>query len=441
MSKKLAILGAGESGVGTAVLAVKQGYTVWLSDKGTIAEKYKNVLLQHGIPFEEGGHNEAEILSANVVVKSPGIPDKAELILKLKSLQIPVISEIEFAGEFTKAKIIGITGSNGKTTTTSLIYHLLKENGLNVGLGGNIGKSFALQVATENFDTYVLELSSFQLDGMYQFKCDIAVLLNITPDHLDRYNYVFQNYIDSKFRIIQNQEVSSAFVFGWDDENIRQNFHSADYGGKELPFSIREKTSGAYFENGILKVGSDFEFAAEDLPIKGKHNIANALAAILVAKEMGVSNHGIKKELKTFKAIEHRLEFVRLVDGVSYINDSKATNVDSTWYALDAMEKPVIWIVGGVDKGNDYAPLMDLVKQKVKGVVCLGKDNKKLLDFFNGQVPQIVEAGGAVEAVQKAKEMAKEGYQVLLSPACASFDLFNNYEDRGKQFKQAIHQL
>ena len=440
MSKKIAILGAGESGVGTAVLALKKGYTVFLSDKGKIADKYKAVLLQYNIPFEEEKHTESEILSANLVVKSPGIPDKAELIVKLKTLRIPVISEIEFAGKYTNAKIIGITGSNGKTTTTSLIYHLLKENGLNVGLGGNIGKSFAMQVAENSFDSYVLELSSFQLDGMYDFKTDISVLLNITPDHLDRYNYEFQNYIDSKFRIIQNNDAKTVFVYGLDDENIVKNFKVSDYNGKKLPFSIKTKTDGAFWENDVLVAG-DLSLRTSELPIKGKHNVANALAAILVAKEMGISNDGIKSAIKTFTAIEHRLEFVKTVNGVTYINDSKATNVDSTWYALDAMDNNVIWIVGGVDKGNDYSVLMDLVKQKVKGVICLGVDNQKLLNEFGAKVPQITEAKSAKEAVEKAKEMAKEGYQVLLSPACASFDLFKNYEDRGQQFKQAIHQL
>lgn len=443
MAGKLVVLGGGESGVGAAVLGLKKGYEVFLSDRGEIKQNYIDVLLKYKIEFEQGKHSVERILQADVVVKSPGIPDDSSLVVQLKTAKTPVISEIEFAYKYCKAKIIGITGSNGKTTTTSMIYHLLKQSGLNVGLAGNIGKSFAWQVSEEAFDTYVLELSSFQLDGIDQFSSDIAVLLNITPDHLDRYNYELQNYVDSKFRIVKNAHDKTVFIHSADDELVNVSFNSdlfAACKAKALSFSV-EKNANAVFEDGILKSGKGFEIPMSELNIKGKHNAANALSAILVAQEMGVLNEQIIEGLKTFEAIEHRLEKVRDKDGVEFINDSKATNVDASYYALDAMTKPVVWIVGGVDKGNDYQVLMPLIEEKVKAIVCLGTNNKKLIAAFGNKVAKLEEAISASEAVEKAMKLAVNGDVVLLSPACASFDLFKNYEDRGKQFKQAINNL
>lgn len=447
MSKplKIAILGAGESGVGSAVLALKQGYEVLLSDKGIIKEKYKKELLERNINFEENNHNEDWILSADEVIKSPGIPDKAPLIVKLKQQGTPVISEIEFAARYTNATLIGITGTNGKTTTTLLTYHLLNKAGFNVGLAGNIGKSFALQVAENHFDYYVLELSSFQLDGMYKVRLNIAVLLNITPDHLDRYNYELQNYIDSKFRIIQNQTEADCFIYCHDDVLLQEHFNKVNTQAKLLPFSLSQKfEEGAYIEDENLIINHNhniFSMSIHDLALQGKHNQYNSMAAGLSARVLEVRKEIIRESLEDFVNVEHRLEFVAKVHGIEFINDSKATNVNSTWYALESMNNPVVWIVGGQDKGNDYSMLMNLVKDKVKAIVCLGKDNSKIHNAFKDVVSLIEDADSAEEAVKKAYRLGKKGDSVLLSPACASFDLFENYEDRGHQFKQAVRSL
>lgn len=442
---KIAILGAGESGVGSAVLAVKQGFEVLLSDKGIIKEKYKQELLARNINFEENTHNEAWILSANEVIKSPGIPDHAPLIQKLREHNIPVISEIEFAARYTNATLIGITGTNGKTTTTLLTYHILCKAGLNVGLAGNIGKSFALQVAENNFDYYVLELSSFQLDGMYKVRLNIAVLLNITPDHLDRYNYELQNYIDAKFRIIQNQTTADYFIYCSDDELVNKHFNTLKAQAQLLPFSLQQSfTAGAYIENENLIINHNhntFSMSIHDLALQGKHNQYNSMAAGLSARVLEVRKEIIRESLEDFVNVEHRLEFVAKVHGIEFINDSKATNVNSTWYALESMNNPVVWIVGGQDKGNDYSMLLELVKDKVKAIVCLGKDNSKIHKAFKGIITLIEDASTAEEAVKKAYRLGKKGDIVLLSPACASFDLFENYEDRGHQFKQAVRSL
>lgn len=444
--KRLVILGGGESGVGTAVLAQKKGYEVFLSDKGKLKDKYKDVLSKHGIQWEEEQHTEALILNATEVVKSPGIPDKVELIKKLKEKGIPVISEIEFAGRYTKAKMICITGSNGKTTTTLLTYHLLQKAGLNVGLGGNVGKSFAMQVAENEFDYYVLELSSFQLDGMYEFKADIAVLLNITPDHLDRYEYKLENYAESKFRIIQNQTENDAFIYCIDDEVTMQTIKNKKIKAKQFPFSIKQKVEqGAYLENNQLIINTNntnpLFMTIQELALQGKHNIYNSMAAGVTGKLVEIRKETIRESLSDFHNIDHRLEVVGNVHGIEFINDSKATNVNSTWYALESMNNPVILILGGVDKGNDYSMLNELVKEKVKAIICLGTDNKKIIKAFNGMVDTILEAHSAKEAVAQAYKLGKKGDTVLLSPACASFDLFENYEDRGTQFKQAVRAL
>ncbi len=444
--KRLVILGGGESGVGTAVLAQKKGYEVFLSDKGKLKDKYKDVLSKYGIQWEEEQHTEALILNATEVVKSPGIPDKVELIKKLKEKGIPVISEIEFAGRYTKAKMICITGSNGKTTTTLLTYHLLQKAGLNVGLGGNVGKSFAMQVAENEFDYYVLELSSFQLDGMYEFKADIAVLLNITPDHLDRYEYKLENYAESKFRIIQNQTENDAFIYCIDDEVTMQTIKNKKIKAKQFPFSIKQKVEqGAYLENNQLIINTNntnpLFMTIQELALQGKHNIYNSMAAGVTGKLVEIRKETIRESLSDFHNIDHRLEVVGNVHGIEFINDSKATNVNSTWYALESMNNPVILILGGVDKGNDYSMLNELVKEKVKAIICLGTDNKKIIKAFNGMVDTILEAHSAKEAVAQAYKLGKKGDTVLLSPACASFDLFENYEDRGTQFKQAVRAL
>ncbi|MCC6837852.1 MAG: UDP-N-acetylmuramoyl-L-alanine--D-glutamate ligase [Bacteroidia bacterium] len=444
--KRLVILGGGESGVGTAVLAQKKGYEVFLSDKGKLKDKYKDVLSKYGIQWEEEQHTEALILNATEVVKSPGIPDKVELIKKLKEKGIPVISEIEFAGRYTKAKMICITGSNGKTTTTLLTYHLLQKAGLSVGLGGNVGKSFAMQVAENEFDYYVLELSSFQLDGMFEFKADIAVLLNITPDHLDRYEYKLENYAESKFRIIQNQTENDAFIYCIDDEVTLQTIKNKKIKAKQFPFSIKQKVEqGAYLENNQLIINTNntnpLFMTIQELALQGKHNIYNSMAAGVTGKLVEIRKETIRESLSDFHNIDHRLEVVGNVHGIEFINDSKATNVNSTWYALESMNNPVILILGGVDKGNDYSMLNELVKEKVKAIICLGTDNKKIIKAFNGMVDTILEAHSAKEAVAQAYKLGKKGDTVLLSPACASFDLFENYEDRGTQFKQAVRAL
>jgi len=442
----IVVLGAGESGAGAAVLAKKQGFDVFVSDLGEIAEKYKNELRDNGIDFEEKQHSEERILGAAEVIKSPGIPEKAPLIKKLKEKGVSVISEIEFAGRYTTAKTICITGSNGKSTTTMLTYHMLKKAGLNVGLAGNIGNSFARQVATENFEYYVLEISSFMLDDMYKFKADIAVLLNITPDHLDRYDYKMDNYADSKFRIIQNQTENDAFIYCADDEETIKGLKRHKITAKAYPFSIqKELTIGAFLENNQININlgnqQPFNMSIHDLALQGKHNTYNSMASGIVGKVLELRNETIRESMGDFKNIEHRLEHAGRISGIDFINDSKATNVNSTWYALESMNTDVVLILGGVDKGNDYSMLKDLVKSKVKAIVCLGKDNKRIHDAFEDDVEIIVNTFSASEAVQIAYHLAKKGDTVLLSPACASFDLFRNYEDRGNQFKAAVREL
>ncbi|MGZ3753888.1 MAG: UDP-N-acetylmuramoyl-L-alanine--D-glutamate ligase [Mucilaginibacter sp.] len=441
----IVILGAAESGVGAAYLAQQQGYEVFVSDFGVIAAQYKHQLVAWDIRFEEGQHTEDEILAASEVIKSPGIPDKAPIIKKLKEKGTPVISEIEFAGRYCDAKIIGITGSNGKTTTTSLTYFILKNAGLNVGLAGNIGKSFAYQVATEKFDYYVLELSSFMLDDMYQFKVDIAVLLNITPDHLDRYDYKFENYATSKFRVTQNQTANDVFIYCADDPETIKGMAERSFAARQLPFSIEKKIEqGAYLEkdNIVINIYQEhFKMSINELALQGKHNIYNSMASGIVGKVLELRNETIRESMATFKNIEHRLESVGKISGISFINDSKATNVNSTWYALESMTSDVVLILGGVDKGNDYTMLKSLVKQKVKAIVCLGKDTQRIHDAFEEDTPLIVNTYSMQEAATIAYHLSEKGDTVLLSPACASFDLFKNYEDRGDQFKAAVKEL
>jgi len=441
----IVILGAGESGVGAAYLAQQQGYDVFVSDFGAIADSYKQQLLDWKIRFEEKQHTESEILKAIEIIKSPGIPEKAPIIKKIRENGIPIISEIEFAGRYTKAKIIGITGSNGKTTTSSLTYHILKNAGLNVGLAGNIGKSFAYQVATEKFDLYVLELSSFMLDDMYEFKVDIAILLNITPDHLDRYDYKMENYAASKFRISQNQTPGDYFIYCADDPETTKGMAVRSFTAQQLPFSIEKKIEkGAYLEQDNIVINfhqQHFEMSIHELALQGKHNIYNTMASGIVAKVLELRNPEMRESMGTFTSIEHRLESVAVISGISFINDSKATNVNSTWYALESMTSDVVLILGGVDKGNDYNMLKSLVKQKVKAIVCLGKDNRHIHEAFEDVVDIIVNTHTAQEAATISYHLATKGDTVLLSPACASFDLFKNYEDRGRQFKQAVMEL
>ncbi|MDP2386145.1 MAG: UDP-N-acetylmuramoyl-L-alanine--D-glutamate ligase [Bacteroidota bacterium] len=447
MNKRIVILGSGESGVGAAVLAQAKGFDVFVSDKGAIKEKYKKQLNEYNIPFEELQHTEEKILNADEIIKSPGIPDKVELIKKLRAKNIPVISEIEFAGRYTSAKKICITGSNGKTTTTLLTHHILSKAGYNVGLGGNVGKSFAMQVAKENYDYYVLELSSFQLDDMFDFKADVAVLLNITPDHLDRYDYKFENYVDSKFRVVQNQTTEDAFIYCTDDVVITEHMEKHPVGGKLYPFSIKKQLDGeaAYLNEKnelIININqTQINMTIEQLALQGKHNVYNAMAAGIASRIVEVRKDAVRESLTDFVNAEHRLEFVATINGIEFINDSKATNVNSAWYALETMDKPVVWIAGGTDKGNDYTQLLDLVKGKVKAIVCLGLDNQKLIETFGSLVETIVEAKTAKEAVALSYQIGKKGDAVLLSPACASFDLFENYEDRGMQFKGAVRAL
>lgn len=450
MSKRIVILGAGESGTGCAVLALKQGFSVFVSDSGAIKSKYVDDLDRIKVPYEQGKHTEDMILNADEIIKSPGIPDKADIVQKAKAAGIPVISEIEFGSRYTKARHVGITGTNGKTTTTMLCYHILQKAGFNVGLGGNVGKSYALQVAENNFDYYVLELSSFQLDNTYTFKPHIAILSNITPDHLDRYNYEFQNYIDSKFRIAMNQDKDDFFIYCADDEITLKNLQTHRIDAQKLPFSygsVQEK--GAYvtdkefhlLDNTSTNPTNQFTMFINDFALKGIHNSYNSMAAAIAANVLNIRKDIIRESLIDFQNVEHRLEYVATVGGVDYINDSKATNVNSTWYALESMDKPVVWIVGGVDKGNDYAALLPLVKDKVKVIVCLGTDNHKIHAAFGKDVDLMLNTSSAEEAVQVAKRFAAKGDVVLLSPACASFDLFANYEDRGWQFKAAVKDL
>jgi UDP-N-acetylmuramoylalanine--D-glutamate ligase len=445
LKNKIVVLGARESGTGAAILAKAKGFEVFVSDKGIIGDKFKNSLFKHHIKFEEGQHTESEILSATEVIKSPGIPDKTEIIQKLKEKQIPIISEIEFASRYTDAKKICITGSNGKTTTTLLTYHILKKSGLNVGLAGNVGKSFAAMVAEKKHDYYVLELSSFQLDDMYKFKADIAILLNITPDHLDRYEYKMENYVNSKFRITNNQTENDAFIFCADDPEIMKALNNKNIKAKKYPFSITHQIQeGAWLNGNQINININnnmLTMTVEELALQGKHNIYNSMAAGIAARILDIRKEIIRESLSDFQNIEHRLEYVAKINDIEFINDSKSTNVNSAWYALESFDKPIIWIAGGVDKGNDYSILKDLVKAKVKAIVCLGKDNKKLIKAFKDIVPIIVETRSAEEAVSVAYRLGKKGDVVLLSPACASFDLFENYEDRGNKFKAAVRAL
>lgn len=443
-NKYLVILGAGESGVGAAILGVAKGWTVFVSDLGAIKEEHSKELTDLGVEWEQGVHSEEKILNADLVIKSPGIPDKAPLIKKLREQGTKIISEIEFGGYYSSAKTICITGSNGKTTTTMLTHHILKKAGLNVGLAGNVGTSYAKQVARENFDWYVIELSSFQLDDMNDFRADIAILTNITPDHLDRYNYEMQNYVNSKFGILQNQTENDWFIYNYDDPIIQAEVSKREIKARKAPFSLKEEMKvGGYASKQQLtiNINDQFTMSIHDLALKGKHNTQNSLASGIASRILEIRKEVVRESLEDFVNVEHRLEFVAKVHGIEFINDSKATNVNSTWFALESMEKPTVWIVGGVDKGNDYSELMDLVKGKVKAIICLGVDNHKLLETFTGVVDTIVEARSAMEAVAYGYRLAKKDETVLLSPACASFDLFENYEDRGNQFKNAVRGL
>ncbi len=443
---EIVVLGAGESGTGAAVLAKKQGLPVFVSEKGKVSDKYRRVLKEFEIGFEENGHDFVRILAADKVVKSPGIPDTIPLIKQLNENGTPVISEIEFAAGFTHAKKVCITGSNGKTTTTLLTYHILKNAGMNVGLAGNVGKSFAWQVATRDFDYYVLEISSFQLDGMFRFRADIAILLNITPDHLDRYDNNFQKYTDSKFRILQNQTSNDYFVYWADDPVIRRELKKRKIKAVPVPFGEHSanRFPGAGITNKKIRINNDknsFDMTLEQLALQGKHNVYNSMASGVTARLMEIRNETIKQSLSDFQNIAHRLEYVASVHGITFINDSKATNINSAWYALEYMEKPTVWIVGGVDKGNDYDLLKPLVAEKVKAIVCLGQDNRHIHKAFDGLVETIVDTGSAREAVATSYYLAEKGDAVLLSPACASFDLFEDYKDRGNQFKAAVSEL
>lgn len=444
--KRLAILGGGESGVGTAILAKQKGWEVFLSDRGNLKPEYRKQLDDEGIAYEEGKHTEDKILGADCIMKSPGIPDKAPIVLKARERGIAVISEIEFAAQYTDKPIIAITGSNGKTTTTMLTYHLLKEAGLSVGLGGNIGYSFAELVAHSNPDYYVLEISSFQLDGIAtHFAPHIAMLLNITPDHLDRYNYQFENYIASKFRIAMNQTANDYLIYDADDEVIADWLCHHKVAAKLLPFTVKKEVAeGAYLKDNKIYMKIDektTEIEVDEISLKGIHNVKNTMAATIAARLLAVRDQSLRQSLKGFKGADHRLEEVKVVDGVTYVNDSKATNVNSVFFALDTIKTPIVWIVGGQDKGNDYQSLMPYVQEKVKAIVCLGVDNTPLLRSFASVMPNLVETRSMEEAVRLAKHFAASGDTVLLSPACASFDLFDNYEHRGNMFKEAVAKL
>ena len=443
-NRHIAILGAGESGVGAAVLAKKQGWDVFVSDAGVIKDSFKKELNDLAVQWEENGHSEERILAVELVIKSPGIPEKAPLIKKLRERGVKIISEIEFGAYYNTAKTICITGSNGKTTTTMLTHHILKKAGIRVGLAGNVGASFAKQVAEEEFDWYVVELSSFQLDDMHEFRADIAILTNITPDHLDRYNYEMQNYTNSKFRILQNQTEADWFIYNADDPIISKEVAQRKIVAQQATFSLTTPQKvGGYINKQQLTINikDQFTMSIHDLALKGKHNSQNSLASGVAARILEIRKEIVRESLEDFVNVEHRLEFVAKVHGIEFINDSKATNVNSAWFALESMENPTVWIVGGVDKGNDYSELIDLVKEKVKAIICLGVDNKKLIETFTGVVDSIVEARSAMEAVAYGYRIAKKDETVLLSPACASFDLFENYEDRGNQFKEAVRAL
>ena len=445
MNKRLVILGGGESGVGTAILGKKKGFEVFVSDFGKIKEKYKKVLLHHEIEWEEESHTTSKILSAEIVMKSPGIPDNVPIVLKLKDAGIRVLSEIEFASRFTKALVVGITGSNGKTTTATLTYNILKQAGLNVALGGNIGESFAEQVSEEKYENFVLELSSFQLDGIETFAPHIAVLMNLSPDHLDRYDDSYEKYIASKFRIVMNQTEEDYFIYDGDDPEIIKWLSKHPVKSQLLPFSLnKEQKNGAYIENKeiiITTENTNLTMPIASLGIQGKHNQKNAMAATTVAKLLKIRKTTIRECLESFQGVEHRLEKVLKINNVMYINDSKATNVNATFYALDSMQTPTVWIVGGVDKGNDYSELYSLVNENVKAIICLGVDNSKIIDAFGNLVDVMLEAQSMDEAIKAAYRLSQRGDTVLLSPACASFDLFENYEDRGRQFKNAVRNL
>jgi len=445
VSKRIAILGGGESGVGTAVLAAKHGYDVFLSDGGSIKPKYAEVLRENAIEFESGKHTEAKILNADVVMKSPGIPHKAPIVKKLIEKGVRIVSEMEFAAPFTNAQIIGIGGSNGKTTTTALTYHILKNAGLKVGLGGNIGKSFAWQVATEDYDFYVLEISSFQLDDIQTFRPNVSVMTNITPDHLDRYNYELQNYVEAKFNIAKYQTETDFFIYCADDEITMQNMERYPTKAQKIPFSFsKEFAEGGFVKNETIIINhqnSQFTMSTSELGIKGRHNIYNSLAAGIVANVYGLRKEEIRQSLSDFKSLEHRLESVTKVRGVEFVNDSKATNVNSTWYALESMSKPVIWIAGGIDKGNDYSVLVPLVQKRVKALICLGADNTPLHAAFGKSVDIMVNTSNMHDAVRMAYQLGNPGDVVLLSPSCASFDLFENFEDRGRRFKDEVIRL
>ncbi len=438
---RIVVLGGGESGFGAAYLAKKKGLEVFLSDRGEIRENYKQLLIENGIEFEEGTHTEEKILNADWIVKSPGIPKKAEIIGQIQRKGIRLSSEIEFASEFTNAKIIAITGSNGKTTTTSLIYHILKSDGLNVGLGGNIGKSFAKQVADENYDYYVLEVSSFQLDDIQNFRPYISLLLNLSKDHLDQYNYDYEEYALAKFRITENQENDNFFIYNKDDVMSMNLLEKLEIKAKMLPFSTKEKLEEGGFateDKIFIKLQEEFSMKIDELSLVGTHNVANSLAASIAGKILNISNESIRNSLMTFQAVEHRLEFVSEIGGVKYINDSKATNVNAAYFALESMKTPTVWIVGGTDKGNDYTEIEELVKKKVKAIVCLGLDNQKIINFFKEKKEFIYDTSSMEDAVKICKSIAEKGDTVLLSPCCASFDLFKNYEDRGTKFKEAV---
>ena len=444
MTKRIVILGAGESGAGAAVLAKKQGFNTFVSDMSAIKENYKTMLNERGIAWEEGKHTEELILNADEIIKSPGIPNEAPIIMKLKERGIPIISEIEFAGRYTNAKMICITGSNGKTTTTSLIYHIFKKAGLNVGLAGNIGQSLAYQVAECNYDYYVIELSSFQLDNMYKFHANIAVLMNITPDHLDRYEHKMQNYVDAKFRIIQNQTENDAFIYWNDDPIIQKELTKYGIHGQNYPFAENKKEDEvAYIENNQVHFTEpiSFNMEQEELALTGKHNLFNSMAAGISANIAGIRKECIREALSDFEGVEHRLEKVCRVRGVEYINDSKATNVNSCWYALQSMKTKTVLILGGKDKGNDYSEIAELVKEKCSGLIYLGLHNEKLHNFFDGFGLPVADVQSMQDAVDAAYKMAKKGETVLLSPCCASFDLFKSYEDRGEQFKKCVRNL
>ena len=444
--RHIAILGAGESGVGAAVLAKKQGWEVFVSDFGKVKPSFEKELDDLGVKWEQGQHTMEEILKADLVIKSPGIPDTVPVIKAIKEKGIKVVSEIEFAGYYSDAKTICITGSNGKTTTAMLTYHLLKKGGINVGLAGNIGESYAKQVADDEVkrDWYVLELSSFQLDDMYEFKADIAMLLNITPDHLDRYDYKMENYAASKFRIIQNQTEADWFIYNADDPIITDRINKQTPAAKQAPFSLTKEIALGGHANSkqlTININDQLTMGIHELALKGKHNTQNSLASGIASRILEIRKESVRESLSDFVNVEHRLEFVAKVHGIEFINDSKATNVNSTWFALESMERPTVWIVGGVDKGNDYSELDPLVADKVKAIICLGKDNSKIIQAFTGKVETIVEASSAMEAVAYGYRLAKKDETVLLSPACASFDLFENYEERGNEFKKAVKLL